>query len=94
VADFPGLTRDRLHGFCRSEYGSAIVIDTGGLGGDKDEVSQLMAHQVELAVDEADVVLFMVEAGTGVTTADENIAKLLRRSGNARGPVEMSNRRS
>ncbi len=81
MADFPGLTRDRLHGFCRSEYGSAIVIDTGGLGGDKDEVSQLMAHQVELAVDEADVVLFMVEAGTGVTTADENIAKLLRRSG-------------
>lgn len=81
MADFPGLTRDRLHGFCRSEYGSAIVIDTGGLGGDEDEVSQLMARQVELAVDEADAVLFMVEAGTGATAADENIASLLRRSG-------------
>jgi len=81
VADFPGLTRDRLHGFCRSEYGSAIVIDTGGLGGAQDEVSQLMARQVELAVDEADVVLFMLEAGAGVTAADGEIAALLRRSG-------------
>ena len=81
VADYPGLTRDRLHGFCRSEYGSAIVIDTGGLGGDGDEVSQLMARQVELAVDEADVVLFLLEAGTGVTAADQAIADLLRRTG-------------
>jgi len=70
-----------LHGFCRSEYGSAIVIDTGGLGGDGDEVSQLMARQVELAVDEADVVLFLMEAGAGITAADQAIAELLRRSG-------------
>ena len=81
VADFPGLTRDRLHGYCRSDYGSAIVIDTGGLGGAQDEVSQLMARQVELAVDEADVVLFMLEAGAGITAADNEIAALLRRSG-------------
>lgn len=57
------------------------MIDTGGLGGDEDEVSRLMARQVELAVHEADVVLFLLEAGAGVTAADELIADLLRRSG-------------
>jgi len=80
VADYPGLTRDRLYGFCRSEVGSAVIIDTGGLSGDHDEMSVLIARQVELAVAEADVVVFMLEA-SGVTAADEAIASLLRRSG-------------
>lgn len=70
-----------MYGFCKPDYGQAIIIDTGGLGGDQGEVSQLIARQVELAVEEADVVLFMLEAGTGLTTADENIATLLRKSG-------------
>jgi GTP-binding protein len=81
VADYPGLTRDRLYGFCRSDAGSAVVIDTGGLSGDQDALSVLIARQVELAVDEADVVIFLLEVGSGVTTADETIANLLRRSG-------------
>ena len=81
VADYPGLTRDRLYGYFRRGNQSAVVIDTGGLSGDRDEVSQLMARQVELAVEEADVVLFLVEASTGLTPGDENIAELLRRSG-------------
>ena len=81
VADYPGLTRDRLYGYCKYKGHSAIVIDTGGLSGDEDEMSRLMARQVELAVEEADVVLFMLEAGTGLTLGDENIATLLRRSG-------------
>jgi len=81
VADYPGLTRDRLYGYCRRGSSSAVVIDTGGLSGDQDAVSLLMARQVELAVDEADVVLFLVEAGTGLTPGDEAIAELLRRTG-------------
>jgi GTP-binding protein len=62
VADFPGLTRDRLYGYCHLPGGAAVVIDTGGLSGDQDAMSVLMARQVELAVDEADVVIFLVEA--------------------------------
>jgi GTP-binding protein len=81
VADFPGLTRDRLYGYCHSGKDSAVIIDTGGLGETDDEVTKLMARQVELAVDEADVVIFLVEAQVGVTTGDEAIAKLLRRAG-------------
>jgi GTP-binding protein len=81
VADYPGLTRDRLYGY--SSYGGApaIVIDTGGLSGEHDEMSRLMARQVELAVNEADVVIFLVEASVGLTSGDEVIADLLRRSG-------------
>jgi GTP-binding protein len=80
VADYPGLTRDRLYGFCRSDAGAAVIIDTGGLSGDQDEMSVLIARQVELAVAEADVVVFLLEA-TGITSTDEVIAGLLRRSG-------------
>jgi GTP-binding protein len=81
VADYPGLTRDRLYGFLRSDFGAAIVIDTGGLGGDEDELAALMARQVELAVAEADVVVLLLEAAAGLTPGDERIAELLRRSG-------------
>ena len=80
VADYPGLTRDRLYGFCRSDLGAAVIIDTGGLSGDQDEMSVLMARQVDLAVAEADFVVFLLEA-SGMTAADEAIAALLRRSG-------------
>ena len=57
-----------------------VLIDTGGLSGEGDTVSVLMARQVDLAVAEADVVVFLVEA-SGPTTGDESIAELLRRSG-------------
>ena len=81
VADFPGLTRDRLYGYSRTEAGAAVIIDTGGLSGESDQISELMARQVQFAVDEADAVVFMVEAAAGLTAGDEAIAELLRRSG-------------
>jgi GTP-binding protein len=81
VADYPGLTRDRLYGYSRSAAGNAVIIDTGGLSGETDEINTLMARQVQLAVDEADVVVLMVEAGSGLTTADEAIADRLRKTG-------------
>jgi len=81
VADYPGLTRDRLYGYCKTAAGPAVIIDTGGLSGEQDPMSVLMARQVELAVDEADVVIFLVEATSGLTPGDTAIAESLRKTG-------------
>lgn len=81
VEDRPGVTRDRLYGtgeWLDREYS---VIDTGGIetGGD-DEMFKSMRMQAELAIEEADVIVFMVDAKAGVTPADEEVAQLLFRS--------------
>ncbi len=81
VADYPGLTRDRLYGFARLGPGSAIVIDTGGLMSSPDDMGQLMAAQVQLAVEEADVVIVMADAGEGLVGEDREVAELVRKSG-------------
>ena len=81
VADLPGLTRDRQYGFGRVGPVPYIVVDTGGLTGQQDELDGLMARQTMRALDEADVVLFMVDAREGLTATDEQIAALLRRRG-------------
>ncbi|HRP87899.1 MAG TPA: ribosome biogenesis GTPase Der [Gammaproteobacteria bacterium] len=81
VADLPGLTRDRQYGFGRVGPVPYIVVDTGGLTGTKDELDGLMARQTLRALDEADVVLFMVDAREGLTAGDEQVATLLRRRG-------------
>ena len=84
VADFPGLTRDRMYGFARvgsgSDVSSLIVIDTGGVTGDQGQLDILMSRQVELAVEEAHVVIVMVDA-QGCTAADEQIANQIRKTG-------------
>jgi len=79
VADLPGLTRDRRYGYGRLGPAPYLVVDTGGLGGDDAGLDGLMARQTLLAVDESDVVFFMVDARAGITAADEQIAVLLRR---------------
>jgi GTP-binding protein len=81
VADYPGLTRDRKYGHGTFDDSQFIVIDTGGLSGDSEQLDQHMAAQTRYAVDESSVVLFLVDARDGLTTADENIASQLRRSG-------------
>lgn len=81
VADLPGLTRDRQYGFGRVGPLPYIVVDTGGLTGTTDELDGLMARQTLRALDEADVVLFMVDAREGLTAQDEQVATLLRRRG-------------
>lgn len=81
VADFPGLTRDRLYGFTQASLPPAIVIDTGGLMEAGDELAALMRRQVELAVHEADVVIMLVDGQHGVTADDGFVADLARRSG-------------
>ncbi|OIQ26064.1 ribosome biogenesis GTPase Der [uncultured Vibrio sp.] len=78
VADFPGLTRDRKYGHAKMEEHEFIVIDTGGIDGTEEGVETKMAEQSLAAIDEADVVLFMVDGRAGLTPSDEAIAKHLR----------------
>lgn len=78
VADFPGLTRDRKYGRAEVEGREFICIDTGGIDGTEEGVETRMAEQSLLAIEEADVVLFMVDARAGLMPADIAIAKHLR----------------
>ncbi|MBE2895289.1 ribosome biogenesis GTPase Der [Pasteurellaceae bacterium HPA106] len=78
VADFPGLTRDRKYGQAHLAGHDFIVIDTGGIDGSEEGVEEKMAEQSLLAIDEADVVLFMVDARAGLMPADIGLANYLR----------------
>ncbi len=81
VADFPGLTRDRQYGEGRVGPRPYIVVDTGGFEPVKSEgIVRAMASQAELAIEEADAVIFVVDARSGLTPQDERIAQHLRRS--------------
>lgn len=79
VADYPGLTRDRQYGQAEVEEHPFIVIDTGGINGDEQGIDLLMAEQSLMAVDEADAILFLVDARDGLTSADHGIAEYLRK---------------
>ncbi|HHF7344019.1 ribosome biogenesis GTPase Der [Legionella feeleii] len=79
VADYPGLTRDRQYGQAEFENKPFIVIDTGGVGVDDLAVDALMSKQSETALDEASIVLFLVDGRAGLTGIDENIAQRLRK---------------
>ena len=78
VADLPGLTRDRKYGDARIEDKSFIVIDTGGIGEGEKGIDAYMAEQSRLAIHEADIVFFLVDARAGLTAADQEIADELR----------------
>ncbi|GLX79397.1 GTPase Der [Thalassotalea insulae] len=79
VADYPGLTRDRQYGQAEVEEHPFIVIDTGGIHGDEEGIDALMAEQSLMAIEEADAVLFLVDARAGLTSADIGIADHLRK---------------
>ena len=81
VADLPGLTRDRQYGIAKIGDVPYLVIDTGGLTGETSELDDLIAKQVWQAVEEADAILFLVDGRAGLTSADEEAALKLRRSG-------------
>ncbi len=81
VANEPGLTRDRQYGVGERGDKKFIVIDTGGLSGEKQDLDDLMAHQTRLAMEEADEILFLVDAQDGLTSGDRLIADLVRKSG-------------
>lgn len=82
VADEPGLTRDRQYGIAHHGDHSFIVIDTGGIGIEDEVADSMMIQQSLKAADEADVVCFLVDAQTGLTPLDADIAKQLRQKKN------------
>jgi GTP-binding protein len=81
VEDAPGVTRDRRYGLC--DWGPARfrVVDTGGLDPLATGILAAMRQQTLRALDEADVVAFVVDAREGVTAVDSEVAKLLHKSG-------------
>ncbi len=86
VADMPGVTRDRQYG--TGEFGDSryMLVDTGGLVDQAEGIDYLTAQQVHLAIEEADVIMFVVSARDGVTAADEEITRMLRQHGK---PVQL-----
>jgi len=81
VADMPGVTRDRHYGVCHLGERSFVVVDTGGLSGVEEGIDALTAQQVRLAIDEAQVLVFVVDARDGLLPQDQGILGELRRSG-------------
>lgn len=82
VEDKPGITRDRIYGVSDWNGKSFSVIDTGGIEIDgEDAILKSIRVQAELAIEEADVIVFMCEAKSGLTSSDEEVAQILFRSG-------------
>ncbi len=81
VANYEGLTRDRKYGEGKFDDRRFMVIDTGGITGEEAGIDSAMAQQSLQAIEEADVVLFMVSSRDGVTSGDFAIAKHLRAHG-------------
>jgi GTP-binding protein len=85
VHEMPGVTRDRKELVCEWNGKRFLLIDTGGVDiADRDPVTRSIAEQAREAVAEADLVLFLVDAQTGITPGDEEVAQILRE---ARKPV-------
>lgn len=81
VDDVSGVTRDRQYGVADWNGKTFNVIDTGGFVADSEDIFEKeIAKQVLIAIDEADAIIFMVDAQTGVTSLDDSMADVLRRS--------------
>ncbi|HET7314672.1 ribosome biogenesis GTPase Der [Salinisphaera sp.] len=81
VADRPGVTRDRHYGYAQHAGQRFIVVDTGGIGQDDEDIDARALTQTEAALDEADVALLMVDYRQGLMAGDAAIADRLRRGG-------------
>ncbi len=82
VEDTPGVTRDRIYGETEWRGKKLVVIDTGGIEPKTDDVIlKQMRLQAEIAVDTADVIVFMCDVRTGLTADDRDIAVMLKKSG-------------
>jgi len=81
IEDTPGVTRDRIYAECDWRGYAFTLIDTGGLDPDSDDIIlRQMYNQAEIAIETADVIIFLTDVKTGVTDDDEKIADVLRRS--------------
>ncbi len=81
VEDRPGVTRDRVSYEAIWNGRTFTVVDTGGWDPDAQGLAERIAAQAEVAVGIADAVLFVVDAGVGITDADEAVVRILRKSG-------------
>ena len=80
VDDFPGVTRDRLYGEVTHEERNFYIVDTGGImAGVDGPFSDLVKKQVDLAMNESNLLLFVIDGREGITPMDEEIATLLRK---------------
>jgi len=83
VHDMPGVTRDRNYGEAEWNGKKFFLIDTGGyVPGSKETFEAAIREQVKISIDEADIILFVVDAKSGITPLDLDIAKILRREVN------------
>ena len=81
VDDMPGVTRDRIYLDAEWLKHTFTMVDTGGIEFDEsDHILRSMRGQAQIAIEEADVILFLVDGRAGLTTADEEIAKMLRKA--------------
>lgn len=81
ISAFPGMTRDRQYGEVNLDGRRFIIIDTGGITEEPDDVGKLITKQALQAIQDADKVLFLIDARAGITPEDKMIADALRRSG-------------
>ncbi len=82
VADTPGVTRDRIFAEFKVEGKECLLVDTGGLVfGVEDELQKDVGRQTRAAVDEADIILFLLDGQSGVSAEDAELARYLRRCG-------------
>lgn len=87
VEDIPGVTRDRIYAEAEWLSSTFNVIDTGGIEIGDEPLLKQMRYQAEIAIDEADVIIFLVNGREGITAADEEVAKLLYK---AKGSVVLA----
>jgi GTP-binding protein len=82
VEDRPGVTRDRLYAAARVADREVVLVDTGGIiGGEEDALVNLVAEHAKLALEEADLLVFVVDGQEGLTSHDLVVADTVRRSG-------------
>lgn len=80
ILDTPGITRDRIYGVVEYKNKKFNLIDTGGIHGTDDDFNKDILMQAELAIDEADTILFVVDGIDGITDADKKIRNMLKKS--------------
>lgn len=79
VADMPGVTRDRQYGDGKIGEKPFIIVDMGGIFDDEDKLTTAMEGQVDIAIADADIILFVVDGQAGLTGLDHEVALVLRR---------------
>ena len=81
VEGTPGVTRDRNYGKCEWRGRNILVVDTGGLEPySNDEILTQMRRQINIAIEQANVIVFVTDLKAGVTSADLEIAEILQKS--------------